>query len=69
MKYKYEFSTGAEEIEVSDKWDQILKKLDQEERYSDIKETKPCVHYDAFREPGDLVHYSDRGIAALFDGR
>ena len=61
MKYKYEFSTGDEEIEVSRKWDRILHELDHAENYSDIKETRSCVHYDAFENPGDLVHTLDRG--------
>lgn len=68
MRYKYEFSTGDEVVEVSEEWDRILRELDHEEHYSDIKETKPCVHYDAFEDPGDLVHSDDRGIAAMFDG-
>ena len=68
MKYKYEFSTGDEEIEVSRKWDRILHELDHAENYSDIKETRSCVHYDAFENPGDLVHTLDRGITSMFDG-
>ena len=68
MKYKYDFSTGGEEIEVSKKWDRILRELDHEETYSDIKQTKPCVHYDAFEDPGYLANSLDKGITSLFDG-
>ena len=68
MKYKYEFSTGDEEIEVSKKWDRILHELDHAENYADIKETRSCVHYDALDDPGFLVNAHDKGISSLFDG-
>ena len=48
MKIKYEFVTGAVEVEVTDDWGTILVDLDRQEYNNNHKETRRHCSLDAF---------------------
>ena len=48
MKIKYEFVTGAVEVEVTDDWGTILVDLDRQEYNINHKETRRHCSLDAY---------------------
>ena len=40
VKYRYAFTTGEEEVEISEEWAAVLEEMDHEEQLSDRRETR-----------------------------
>ena len=40
MKYRYAFTTGAEEVEISEEWAAVLEEMDHEQQLSDRRESR-----------------------------
>lgn len=55
MKIKYEFVTGAVEVEVTDDWGSILVDLDRQEYNINHKETRRHCSLDAYNQDDALL--------------
>lgn len=55
MKIKYEFVTGAVEVEVTDDWGTILVDLDRQEYNVNHKETRRHCSLDAYNQDDALL--------------
>ena len=55
MKIKYEFVTGAVEVEVTDDWGTILVDLDRQEYNINHKETRRHCSLDAYNQDDALL--------------
>ena len=55
MKYKYEFNGESVEIEIDDKWNEVLVELDRIERNNDHKETRRHYRLDVSKSDSECL--------------